>query len=400
MSRSQEDQSIHEKKDLVDAINKKKNGQVDKDWSEIRDEFDLNLNTETLRKAGVGIKLASDANMIQDALSPTINDLSGGYVERQKIRDQTGKVNEIYRSEARSELIRETIAQAIKGLPEIELQYAPRVYEWDIERQLVLGIGDIHYGADIHVEGLNGETLNEFNHEVFEKRMEKLLDETVDIINKENINHVHVFQVGDLLDGMLRQTQLMRLEYGLVESTMRLSEYLAHWFAELAGYCGVIEIYAASGNHSEIRPLKSKKREFADENMERIVLWYLSERLRGSTRVFVHDECKKYVKANVCGYSFLLLHGDSEKDIQDLATETIRLYKTPIDFFVCGHKHREAEYPSGMTPSGDSVIIRVPSFCGTDSYANSKGYSGRAGATAIVMEKGYGRRCVYPIKLQ
>ena len=75
-------------------------------------------------------------------------------------------------------------------------------------------MGDIHYGADIHVEGLNGETLNEFNHEVFEERMEKLLDEVVDIIKKENINHVHVFLVGDLLDGMLRQTQLMRLEYG------------------------------------------------------------------------------------------------------------------------------------------------------------------------------------------
>ena len=400
MSRSQDEQSLQEKQDLVDQISKKKNGAIDKDWSEICSEFDLNLNTETQRKAGVGIKLASDANMIRDALSSTINDLSGGYVERQKLRDQTGKVNEIYRSEARSELLREAIAQAIKDLPKIELQYAPRVYKWDTERQLVLGLGDIHYGADIHVEGLNGETLNEFNHEVFEERMEKLLDEVVDVIKKENINHVHVFLVGDLLDGMLRQTQLMRLEYGQVESTMRLSEYLAHWFAELAGHCGVVEVYAASGNHSEIRPLKSKKREFADENMERIVLWYLAERLRGSKRVFVQDEFKKYVKVDVCGFSFLLLHGDSEKDIQDLATETIRQYKQPIDFFVCGHKHRESEYPSGMAPSGDSVIVRVPSLCGTDSYAHSKGYSGRAGATVLIMEKGYGRRCVYPVRLQ
>ena len=178
MSRSQDEQSLQEKQDLVDQISKKKNGAIDKDWSEICSEFDLNLNTETQRKAGVGIKLVSDANMIRDALSSTINDLSGGYVERQKLRDQTGKVNEIYRSEARSELLRETIAQAIKDLPKIELQYAPRVYKWDTERQLVLGLGDIHYGADIHVEGLNGETLNEFNHEVFEERMEKLFDET------------------------------------------------------------------------------------------------------------------------------------------------------------------------------------------------------------------------------
>lgn len=129
-------------------------------------------------------------------------------------------------------------------------------------------------------------------------------------------------------------------------------------------------------------------------------MWYLAERLRNIDRIHVHDTCKKYVKADVCGYSFLLLHGDSEKNIQDLATETIRLYKTPIDYFVCGHKHRESEYPTGSTPNGDSIVIRVPSICGTDSYAHSKGYGGKAGATAIVMEEGYGRRCVYPIVLQ
>lgn len=338
--------------------------------------------------------------MIRDALSPTLNDISCGYVERQKIRDQTGKVNEIYRAQAREELVRETIAEAIKNLPEIELQYAPRIYQWIPDRQLIVAFSDIHYGANIRVEGLNGDVLNEFNHEVFEKRMEKLLDEVVDIIRKENINHVYVFLVGDLLDGMIRQTQLMRLEYGLIESTIRISEYLAHWFSELAAHCGVVDVYASSGNHSEVRPLKSKKREYPDENMERIIIWYLSERLRGSNRVLIHDECKKYIKANVCGYSFLLLHGDSEKSIQDLSTEIIRQYKEPIDFFVCGHKHRESEYPSGITANGESCIIRVPSICGTDDYANSKGFYGNAGATAIVMEKGYGRRCIYPINLQ
>ena len=297
-------------------------------------------------------------------------------------------------------MLRETIREAIHDLPSIRLQYAPRLSFSDKDRQLVVAIGDIHYGANIHVEGLNGETLNRFNHEVFEVRMERLLDEIVDITQRQTVDKIHVFLVGDLIDGMLRQSQLMRLEYGLVESTMRFSEYLAQWLAELGEYVGHVYVYAATGNHAEVRPLKSKKREFEDENMERIIMWYLEERLRGSDRVYIHRDCRKYVKVDVCGYSFLLLHGDSEKNIPDVASETIRLYKSSIDFFVCGHKHRESEYPSGMSPSGDSVIIRVPSLCGTDSYANSKGYGGSAGATAILMERGYGRRCVYPIRLQ
>ena len=405
LSRSQDSLTNQEKAKLVRQITCKKNGTIDMDWAEICSQFDLNINAETLRKAGVGIKFASDAGMISDPVSSVMNTQSEGYLERQKIRDQTSKVREIYRAESRSELIRETIAKAIKDLPSIEVTCAPYDGCFSRDRELVLAIGDIHYGASIRVDGLNGEVLNEFNHEVFEVRMEKLLDEVFDILDKERhvsppIERVHVFFVGDLLDGMIRQSQLMRLEYGQVESTMRLSEYLSQWLNTLSRYVPFIDVYAATGNHSEIRPLKSKKREFEDENMERIVLWYLSERLRECERITIHDECKKMVKAEVCGYSFLLLHGDSDKDIQDYAAETIRLYKTPIDYFVCGHKHREADLPSGTSPTGDSVIVRVPSICGVDRYASSKGYNGKAGATVQIMEKGYGRRCIYPIILQ
>ena len=45
--------------------------------------------------------------------------------------------------------------------------------------------------------------------------------------------------LGDLLDGMLRQSQLMRLEYGLVDSVMQLSEYMAQWIAALSQYAEV-----------------------------------------------------------------------------------------------------------------------------------------------------------------
>lgn len=53
----------------------------------------------------------------------------------------------------------------------------------------------------------------------------------------------------------------------------------------------------------------------------------------------------------------------------------------------------------GMTDDGNSVIIRTPSICGVDKYAQSRGYGGKPGAIAMVIERGYGRRCVYPINL-
>lgn len=64
-------------------------------------------------------------------------------------------------------------------------------------RELVVALGDIHYGANIRVEGLNGEALNIYNHTVFEERMKKLLDEVEYIVAREDVQHVHLFLVGD-----------------------------------------------------------------------------------------------------------------------------------------------------------------------------------------------------------
>ena len=113
----------------------------------------------------------------------------------------------------------------------------------------------------------------------------------------------------------------------------------------------------------------------------------------------VNESCERLLLDEVMGHRFLLLHGDGDKSIEDIARSSVNLYGKPIDFFVCGHYHRLQEYPAGITPDGNSEIIRVPSVCGTDRYAKNKGYGGRPGAVAIVIEKGYGCRCKYPIKL-
>lgn len=388
MSYSLEELSASEKAKLVKIILQKKQGLLDQDWTEICEQFDLNISADTLRKAGVGIKLASEAGSLPD--------ISNGYVDRQKIRDLTKNVNDLLRTESRSELLRETVIEAVKTLPRFDI--ATSIPCTDGSKTLVLMLGDFHYGADIHVKGLLGETLNHFDASIFENRMEKLLAETVMILNKEKLTSVHVLLVGDLIDGMLRQSQLMRLQYGMVESTIRLSEYMATWLAALANYA-TISVYAAMGNHSEVRPLKAANREFEEENLEKIIMWYLAARFEDNDNVYVDPECNMSKFVKIEGYNFLLLHGDGEKSIDKLAQSSVNLYGKTVDYFVCGHRHKEQEYPMGRTDSGNSVIIRVPSICGMDKYAQSQGYGGAAGATAMVLERGYGRRCVYPIQL-
>ena len=387
--RSISELTLEEKRELVDLVLQKKNGELDWDWEELKENFNLDISAETLRKAGVGVKLAMELREPEDVAA---------YKERQKIRDLAVDVRAMVRTESRSELLRETIAEAVKNLPPVSVRREDTVPFSHGRRELVLVLGDLHYGAYIHVEGLHGEVINHYDHKVFEERMIALKNRVIAICRKEAIGKINVMLVGDLLDGMLRQSQLIRLEYGIVDSTIRLSEFLSWWLAELSVEADV-SVCAATGNHSEVRPLRSKAREFDEENLERIVLWYLESRLRDVDGVTVDAGCKAMTHTTVCGYDFLLLHGDGERNVEQIARDTVNLYGKHIDFFVCGHKHKKGEHLSGSTPDGNAVIMRAPSICGMDKYAQSKGYGGKAGALAILMNDRLGRECVYPITL-
>lgn len=386
--------SSDDKKRLVNEMIDKKIGASGKEWSELCSEFNLECNPETLRKAGVGVMLYRDA-MSEDHYD-------SGYVDRQKIRDLTRKLNDVYRSQSRSELLRETVAEAIKNMKpvvvpdDLEIPFSDPEYNQD--QCLVVGIGDFHYGAKINVKGLYGETINEYDASVFENRMWELFRQLKQIIQREHIESVMVMMLGDLIDGMLRQSQLIRLEYGLVESVIRLSEFMVQWIAKLSEYVHV-RVAASSGNHSEIRPLGTKTREMEDENLEQIIMWYLYERFQYSERVHVDPVCGRLNKVDVCGYSFVLLHGDGSESVEQIAQQTVNLYGETVDYFMCAHLHKETEMMSGYTRDGNSMIIRVPSVCGMSRYEQRKGYGGRPGATVMLMERGYGRRCVYPIDL-
>ena len=400
MSRYIEELDQKEKQSLVQDMLDKKNGIGDMDWSEIVDEYDLECSPDTLRKAGVGVKLASDAGMGFDRA--TQESVDRNFVERQKMYDIQRGIKKDMREFSRTELICEQIREAIKALPKIEL---PSVKTFPrsagCKKELVVGLGDFHYGADFQVLGLYGEILNTYNSYVFEKRMAMLMNYIIQIVEKEKPEQVTLMIVGDMLDGMLRPSQLQRLEYGVVESAMHLAEALAQWLADLAGIINIpIRVCAVRGNHGEIRPLGTKAGQFPEENMERIVMHYLRARFEDESLVWiVENDAPMTMMVDVCGYQFMLTHGQGV-NIESMARDSVNLYNKPIDVFMVGHLHKGQTFQSGIMPNSNVYVERVPSICGIDPYAQSKGYGAAAGATAILMEEGYGRRCVYPIVLK
>ena len=386
-------------REIAQEIIDKRKGRSNKQWIDIVNDYDLSCTSEGLRKLAFGVHFAFDAGMHFDNCQQSTIDK--GFVERQKLYDMQRQMRKDMRELSRTELICEYIDKAIANLPKIELSDIPTSRRKNKTRDLVVGIGDFHYGAEFDVLGLYGEVINRYNSSVFEKRIADLAEEIIDISDKDRPDQITVMIAGDMLDGLLRASQLQRLEYGVIESAMRLSETLAVWLGELENAVGIpVRVYAVRGNHGEIRPLGTKAGQFPEENMERVVMHYLFARFQGSKSVIIAQNDAPMVQiVNVCGYQFLLTHGQ-DTNIQSTAKDCINLYQKPIDVFMVGHLHKGQTFSSGIMPESNIYVERVPSLCGMDPYAQSKGYGAHPGATLILMEEGYGRRCIYPIVLK
>lgn len=315
----------------------------------------------------------------------------------QQLRDLRNEINMTYRAKSRSEALQDAVIRAAKEMPPILMPEAMSRRTIG-KRTLVLCIADCHYGAEWTVRGLRGEILNHYDPDVFHARMADLLEQTREILEREEISDVELLLCGDSLDGMLRNSQLMKLRWGVVESCMRFSEYMAQWINALSEYA-LVSVCGVDGNHTETRTLNSKRGEFPGENLEKVIFWFLSERLKENPNVIVDAVTEQRKHLSVQGFNVLLTHGTDIKVLENAAKQAMLLYNERIDYLICGHKHREQERVSGYTDQGNSVVIRVPSICGMDEYAQRLGYGGKPAAMAMVLEAGYGRRCIYPISL-
>ena len=67
-------------------------------------------------------------------------------------------------------------------------------------------------------------------------RMETLYNEVVDYAHKENLTGFKIFNLGDALDGFLRNSQLWTLRYGVTESSVIFCEYMGKWLPRHSKY--------------------------------------------------------------------------------------------------------------------------------------------------------------------
>ena len=379
---------------------------IDSTWEELTPRLNTELGIEetewrgssAFRKAYRWMQRAYDNVFRQNGFVGTQGDeldAKKREVEKAAIKLRTEKLeyNRWLREEARDELICEKICSAIRELPALDI---PRPIQPEYaDRAGVLLLADAHYGVDLKISGLFGETINEYSPEIFESRMWDLLNQVVYICNKEGFSSLNVYDLGDEVDGLLRISQLWKLRYGVIESTVRYGRFITEWLNELTHHVRVKYQMVSDSNHCQLRLLSQPKNTFKDENMSYVIQDKIIDRLGDNPNFeFVKNPTGYIYDSNVAGYSVLGFHGEC-KNLEQTIKNFSRTYGTHIDFLVAGHKHHQMSSNVGI----ESDIVGAPSIIGVDDYALPLHKTSDPGATLFVLEENKGKVIEYNIKL-
>lgn len=315
-------------------------------------------------------------------------------LEKIKKQIQTEKLeyNKWLREEARDELITEKICDAIISLDKYSSPI--RISATDTKKSWMLAISDCHYGCEYEIKDFYGGVINAYSPEIFEERMTILFNKVVDKIEQLNIKELSIVELGDGIDGALRMSQLMRLRYGVIESSIRYADYLANWLNKLSNYVSIKFQMVFDSNHNQLRLLDGKKNTFPDENVSKIMIALIKERLKDNENIVILENPTGMTYSMMSTYCVVGFHGE-KKNLKNNLLDTSRIYGTHIDYTISGHLHHNALSEIGI----DSAVLSVGSVIGIDPYSMTLNAASNASCSMFEFTQGEGRTAEYVFKL-
>lgn len=313
------------------------------------------------------------------------------YKEKKKLYDQRREYNKNLASDARAEHLSEELISAANKLCEFSPLVCNDVWFSDnTSREALLFFADWHYGMTTN------NIWNTYNTEICKQRVEKFISLSKQFLLRHNICTVHVVMLGDAAHGSIHTTCRVQSEENTCDQLMHVSEIMAQALNNLSEVVNKVIVYSCYGNH--LRTIQHKDDSVHSDNMEKIIPWWLKQRLQHNEKIsIIESEYKEFTKLSVLGKNIVCVHGDLE-NFRNLGTivNTIfsKKFGETIDYTVSADKHHLEEFEQFDI---ESVLIR--SLCGTDDHASNKRLYSKPGQTLMIFNDIYGREATYHIPL-
>lgn len=287
------------------------------------------------------------------------------YKERKKLSTVKLEYNRYHTQEARRELFYENIAEAIPKTDVKIPEYYP--YGGSHEREYVLTLSDIHYGAEFR--SLN----NEYNTEIAARRFAALREKTLKFIKEKDVKRLIVLSLGDEIQGILRLSDIALNQQSVVKSVVEVSQLIAKLLTDISEKCQVEYYHVPSANHSQIRPLGSKANALSEEDVTYIISHYIQTAVDGNENIAVHlaPETQDYLSFKIFAFDVYAAHGHTVKNVNQYQRDISFTTGIHYDYAFLGHFHEGKNIAMGERRFHDCETLIAPSFIGSDPYSDS-----------------------------
>lgn len=294
-------------------------------------------------------------------------------VATQEMRDEASRWRAIKRTIARDVIIADTIKNGLENVvaSATELpKYEPIASGGDT---MLVTLNDIHYGYNdpLYYTPKDSEiVINEY------------ADKIIDLGKKEGISKVIVANLGDSIEGVLRNQSLVDSDMSSVDQMIAVSE-LINGFLEKLSIHFMVDYLALAGNHERL--VSNYKDAIDGESYVPINIGLVKKYFEEKDRVTVIETDSIYhhiIKIN--GRNVFLCHGDRHKvkDNNILYKLSVN-YETIIDIVVAGHFHTFS-----LVEVGERKFLTITgSIKGADRYSEKINAKSGRSQVAIIFNK-------------
>lgn len=331
-----------------------------------------------------------DNSELSDSIEEQIRELRK---ERQRFFDQRREYNKLLTVEGRQEHLYESLINAANELNETIGTVYANDYPTDLtvgDDEAVLVLSDWHYGM------ITDNIYNKYNTQICRERVKNIVNSASQRLLLHNIRKLHVLVLGDLIHGCVHVTARVASEELVCDQIMQVSELLAQSIQELSHYVEETIVYTTYGNHA--RTVQNKKDSIHRDNLERLVPWWLRQRLGNEENIIIAPESEtEFLFVKAAGHDICAAHGDldgiDKSSVTALSTLFTRKLGKNVEYIVVGDKHhRESLENIGVSASICGAL------CGTDDYANGKRLYSTPAQLMLIVNPYYGVDAEYRLK--
>lgn len=286
-----------------------------------------------------------------------------------KMQDARREFNGKLRKMSRLENLIEHLEKVTEQIEPINL---PTETSKNKDKELLVALSDFHIGMVIDSK------FNTFNKEVAIQRLGKLKQKTLEKVKKEDIDVIHIANLGDLIHGKIHVSARVSAEEDTIQQTITASEMLKDFIQTFLDLGIEVKYYNIIGNHSR---LESNKSDIGgiEESFEVLFLTILDTAFSKYENYSSIGSKFGMIEVDIKNEKFLLAHGnlDSGNGIVNKLPQFLGYVPSVV---LTGHLHRESIRDYGIT-----THITSGALCGSDDYATSLRLAGKPSQKILII---------------